>query len=72
VEVLLELPHGRVVEIHCVVVGVRPERRAPIALPGMELRLLSMSKEHAAIFHAWLESVSIDFWAATPPTAVDA
>lgn len=72
VELLLELPTSRVIEVHGVVVGVRPERRSPSALPGMEIRMLAMSRDDADLLQAWLYSVSVDFWSCRPPCAVDA
>jgi len=72
VELLLELPTGRVLDIHAVVAGVRPEGSGPTTLPGMELRVVSMSSVDTACYAAWLDSRSTHFWSRPDAWAIDA
>lgn len=62
VQVLLELPNGFVVDAIAKVAGVRTEGDGPITLPGMELRLVTMSDEDAARLTDLVEVSSPDFW----------
>ena len=62
VRVLLELPNGFVVDAIAKVAGVRGEVVSPVTLPGMELRLVTMSDEDAARLADLVEVSSPDFW----------
>lgn len=60
--VLIELPSGHVVDAIAKVAGVREEVDGPVTLPGMELRLVTMSDDDAARLTDLVEVSSPDFW----------
>jgi hypothetical protein len=60
--VLLELPSGHVVDAVAKVAGVREEVDGPVTLPGMELRLVTMSDDDGARLADLVEVSSPDFW----------
>lgn len=71
VELKIELPNGITIDATGIVAGVRPPE-SPSSLPGMELRLSSMSSRDAELWHSTIEIASGDLWSTDLAEAVDA
>lgn len=62
VELLLELPDGRVIDVHGVVAGVRRDPHSPLATPGIDVRIVSMSGPDTDAYAEVLARSSPEAW----------
>ncbi len=70
-EMKIELPNGVTIDVQGMVAGVRAPETAS-SLPGMEVRLTSMSSADAELWRSTIEIASGDFWSTDVPIAIDA
>lgn len=71
-EIAIELPNAHVLRATGVVAGIRPERRGAAALPGMNVRFVTMSSLDEKRLADYVDVVSGRFWSSPPPSMLDA